>query len=154
MTQGMSQTKHPILIVEDSPDDYYAAVRGLKSAGLANNFIHCETGESALDYLFRRKHYQDDKDWVLPHLVLLDLNLPGINGGEVLEAMDDDKDLSLIPVIVLTTSDDPNDIQDSYAKGANSYICKPVDIDGFVGALKRLKDYWFEVVVLPGTRAP
>ena len=145
---------HPILIVEDSLDDYYATTRGLKSAGLANNFIHCETGEDALDYLFHRNRYADDPNWIVPHLVLLDLNLPGINGGEVLEAMENDEHLRSIPTIVLTTSDDPGDIQDSYAHGANSYICKPVDIDGFVNALKRLKDYWFEVVVLPGARTP
>lgn len=150
----MMKPEHPILIVEDSFDDYYAAKRGLTNAGLANSFIHCETGEDALDYLYKRGAYAGQDNWKLPHLILLDLNLPGIGGNDVLEQIKQDEELCQVPVIVLTTSDDPNDIEVSYQNGANSYIRKPVDLDGFISALKRLKDYWFEVVVLPGSRTP
>lgn len=143
---------HPILIVEDSFDDFYAVKRGLKRAGLANHFIHCKTGEQALDYLARRGQYADDESIVTPHMILLDLNMPGLGGLKTLEIIKSDTSLKNIPVIVLTTSDDPNDIDKCYASGANSYMQKPVNLEGFVQALKRLKDYWFEVVVLPGSR--
>ena len=147
----MNTDTHTILIVEDSPDDFYAAQRGLKKAGLANALIHVETGEQALDYLFHRGDYADGRA-KQPDLVLLDLNLPGINGNEVLVQIRAEPTLKTLPVIVLTTSDDPEDIEASYSNGANSYVRKPVDLEGFMAALARLKDYWFEVVVLPGPR--
>lgn len=146
----MNNNTHTILIVEDSPDDFYAAQRGLKKAGLANALIHAETGEQALDYLFHRGDYAGGAE--RPDLVLLDLNLPGIDGNEVLAQIRADAGLKTLPVIMLTTSDDPDDIEAAYNNGANSYVRKPVDLDGFMAALGRLKDYWFEVVVLPGPR--
>lgn len=148
----VSTKKHPILIVEDSFDDFYTVKRGLKRAGLANDFIHCETGEQALDYLSRRGQYAGDENLVTPHMILLDLNMPGLGGLQTLEIIKSDVSLKNIPVIVLTTSDDPNDIEKCYASGANSYMQKPVNLESFVQALQRLKDYWFEVVVLPGSR--
>jgi len=84
-----------------------------------------------------------------PGIVLLDINLPGLNGGEVLERIRGDDRLKLVPVIMLTTSNDERDVQMAYRLGANSYVQKPVDLDGFMAALKRLKDYWFELVILP-----
>ena len=82
-------------------------------------------------------------------MILLDLNLPGTDGREVLDEIKKDADLRSIPVIVLTTSSDSRDIEACYAAGANSYVQKPVDLAGFVTAVERLKDYWFEIVILP-----
>ncbi len=138
-----------ILLVEDSPDDALATQRAFKKAGLANPIRHCTDGDQALDYLFRRGEFTDAEANPLPGLILLDLNLPGTNGVEVLAQIKQDDTLSKIPVIVLTTSSDERDINDCYTNGANSYVVKPVDFPGFLEAIQRLTDFWFEIVVLP-----
>jgi len=141
--------QQPILLVEDSPEDYEATVRALKTAGLANPLYRCEDGDEALDFLFRRGTYTDPRTAPRPGIILLDLNLPGTDGREVLAAIKADEDLRSIPVIVLTTSTDERDIEMCYRYGANSYVKKPVDLAGFLHAIHRLRDYWFEVVILP-----
>ncbi|MBR9812364.1 response regulator [bacterium] len=146
----MNDHTHSILIVEDSPDDFYAAQRGLKKAGLANALVRAETGEQALAYLDDAVAGRNGARE--PDLILLDLNLPGIDGVDVLKAVKAKDAIKTIPVIVLTTSEDPIDIEAAYTHGASSYVRKPVDLDGFMAALARLKDYWFEVVLLPGKR--
>ena len=144
-----TRTNQPILIVEDSPEDYETAVRGLKRAGLANPIYHCVDGDDALDFLHRRGEYTNPADSPRPGIILLDLNLPGTDGREVLAEIKGDPSLKTIPVIVLTTSTDEIDIERCYQAGANSYVHKPVGLDGFMTALQRLKDYWFEIVVFP-----
>jgi two-component system response regulator len=139
----------PILLIEDSPEDYEATLRAFRRSGLKNPIHRCEDGEEALDYLFRRGRYADPASSPCPGVVLLDLNLPGTDGREVLAAIKGDERLKEIPVVVLTTSSDERDINACYRAGANSYIQKPVDIDGFVKAIERLNGYWFEVVILP-----
>ena len=139
----------PILLVEDSPEDFDMTVRSLQKAGLKNPIHHCSDGDEALDYLHRRGVYENTKNSPLPGIILLDLNMPGTDGREVLEELKKDDVLKLIPVVVLTTSGDERDIQDSYGMGANSFIQKPLDFEGFMKAMTRLNDYWFEVVVLP-----
>lgn len=141
--------QQPILLVEDSPEEYEATVRALKKAGLANPLYRCEDGDQALDYLFRRGTYTDPATAPRPGIILLDLNLPGTDGREVLTEIKADEDLRTIPVIVLTTSTDERDIDLCYRQGANSYVKKPVDLEGFLRAIQRLRDYWFEVVILP-----
>jgi CheY-like chemotaxis protein len=118
-------------------------------AGLTNPIQWCGDGEDALDYLFRRGTYSDPDSAPRPGIILLDLNLPGTDGREVLRTLKVDPMLQKIPVIVLSTSSDERDINESYRDGANSYIVKPVDLDGFIQAIQRLRDYWFEVVVMP-----
>jgi len=139
----------PILLVEDSPEDYETAVRGLKRAGFSNPVLRCEDGEEALDFLFRRGVYANSEEAARPGMILLDLNLPGTDGREVLAEIKKDPNLRTIPVIVLTTSRDARDIRTCYDAGANSYIQKPVRLDDFMKAIERLKTYWFEIVVLP-----
>ena len=139
----------PILLVEDSPEDFEATVRALRKAGLANPIRRCSDGDEALDYLFERGAYVEPGHAPRPGIVLLDLNLPGTDGREVLEEIKRHDQLCSIPVIVLTTSTDERDIARCYHSGANSYIKKPVDLDGFIRAIQRLSDYWFEVVILP-----
>ena len=138
-----------LLIVEDSPEDFEATRRALLKSGLHNGIIHCEDGDQALDYLLRRGEYADPTKSPRPGMILLDLNMPGTDGREVLAEIKRDPELRSIPVIVLTTSSDERDIEECYAAGANSYVQKPVGLEGLVDAIQRLHDYWFEIVVFP-----
>ena len=144
----MIEANKAILVVEDNPADFFATERGLRKAGLANPIVHAESGEEAMDYLLGGGKFEG-QGVQKPGIVLLDINLPGLNGGEVLERIRANEQLKMVPVIMLTTSNDERDVQMAYRLGANSYVQKPVDLDGFMAALKRLKDYWFELVILP-----
>ena len=146
---SMHTPNQPILLVEDSPEDYEATVRAFNRSGLKNPIVRCEDGDAALDYLFRRGRYAEPESSPRPGVILLDLNLPGTDGREVLQEIKRHEQLRHIPVIVLTTSTDERDVDACYQAGANSYIQKPVDMDGFIRAIERLNGYWFEVVVLP-----
>jgi CheY-like chemotaxis protein len=139
----------PILLVEDSPEDFEATLRAFKRSGLKNPIFRCEDGDDALDFLYHRGRYTDLEQAPRPGVILLDLNLPGTDGREVLTEIKKDDSLKHIPVIVLTTSNDNRDVESCYQSGANSYIQKPVDMEGFIRAIERLNGYWFEVVVLP-----
>lgn len=141
--------QQPILLVEDSPEDYEATVRALRRAGLANPILRCEDGDEALDFLHRRGRYADPATAPRPGIILLDLNLPGTDGREVLAEVKADPQLRPIPVVILTTSTDERDVERCYHAGANSYIKKPVDLDGFMRAIQRLKEFWFEIVIVP-----
>ena len=138
-----------ILMVEDSDDDFYAAQRTFQKARLFNPIRRCVTGDEAVDYLVRRGAFSDAALAPSPGIILLDLNLPGLDGRDVLRLIKENPELHRIPVIVLTTSNSEIDIEQCYADGANSYVQKPVDIQGFVLAITRLKDFWFEIAVLP-----
>ena len=135
-----------ILIVEDSPEDYEATERALRKSGLRNTIEHCNDGDEALDFLYRRGEYANARR---PGIILLDLNMPGTDGREVLQDIKHNPDLMTIPVILLTTSSDERDIDACYKAGANSYVAKPVGLENFVSAIRRLHDYWFEIVVVP-----
>lgn len=139
----------PILLVEDTPEDAETTLRAFKKAGMANPIYHCQDGDEALDFLRRRGKYIAADTAPRPGLILLDLNLPGTDGREVLHEIKGDDVLRQIPVIVLTTSADERDIQVCYRDGANSYIQKPVDFKGFLEAIQRLVDYWYQIVLLP-----
>ncbi len=139
----------PILLVEDSPEDYEATLRAFRRSGLKNPIVRCEDGDTALDYLFRRGAYAEPETSPRPGVILLDLNLPGTDGRQVLQEIKKVEGLRKIPVVVLTTSSDQRDIDACYHAGANSYIQKPVDLEGFFRAIERLNGYWFEVVILP-----
>jgi CheY-like chemotaxis protein len=139
----------PILLVEDSPEDFETTERAFRRSGLKNPIFRCSDGDEALDFLHRRGGFTDPAKSPRPGVILLDLNLPGTDGREVLSDIKADPALQQIPVIVLTTSSDDRDIDACYRAGASSYIQKPVDLDGFMKAIERLNDYWFEVVILP-----
>jgi two-component system response regulator len=136
----------PILLVEDSPEDFETTQRAFRRSGLKNPILRCADGDEALDFLFHRGSHADAPR---PGVILLDLNLPGTDGREVLSEIKGNAELKQIPVIVLTTSSDDRDVQACYQAGASSYIQKPVDVEGFMRAIERLNDYWFEVVILP-----
>lgn len=131
-----------ILLVEDNPNDAELAFRALKKYKLANNLMHVCDGEEALDFIFARGKFADRNIDDRPKLVLLDLKLPKIDGLEVLKAVKSDPRTSLIPVVVLTTSKEENDVIMSYKLGANSFIVKPVDFDKFVESVRELGYYW------------
>ena len=138
-----------ILLVEDNIDDYEATVRSFKEAHLDNPVSWCKSGRDALDYLKHEGKYLGTGLNARPALVLLDLNMPGIDGRKTLEIIKKDPELKKIPVVILTTSADERDIEQCYALGASTYIQKPVNFDGLVEAISRIKKYWFGIALLP-----
>ncbi len=142
-------TNKSLLLVEDNDVDYEHTIRAFKKANFANPVYRCIDGDEALDYLFKTGEYAPPNAPPTPGVILLDLNLPGTDGRDVLQKIKQDDNLSQIPVIVLTTSTDENDIQRCYKAGANSYIEKPVGMDGFIKAIQYLRGFWFEISVLP-----
>ena len=137
-----------LLIVEDSDEDYETTLRTLKKIGAAATISRCVDGDDALDRLFRRGVYSALGTFPLPSLILLDLNLPATDGREVLELIKRDALLKVIPVVVLTTSANPKDVEVCYRHGANSYMLKPVNLQQFTYQIKLMYDYWFGVVLL------
>lgn len=138
-----------ILVVEDSPEDYMVIRRAFQKLNMQNYLRRCENGDKALDYLYRRGEFADPNASPRPGIILLDLNLPGTDGREVLDEIKSDAQLKHIPVIVLTTSCRDSDIDSCYSAGANSYICKPNDLNGLMAAIQRLKDYWLDTAAIP-----
>lgn len=143
------QPHRPLLVVDDSPEDCESLRRILSKLGISNPVFFCTTGEQAIDYLFRSGEYVDPHTSPRPGIILLDLNLPGTSGPEVLSLIKKHESLRRIPVIVLTSSDRPADIEECYRRGANSYIQKLADLDRFRHALDTLKWFWFEQALLP-----
>lgn len=139
-----------ILLVEDNIDDYNAAMRSFKAAHLDNPVHWSSTGRDALEYLKSEGSYAQSPSRELPGLILLDLNMPGLDGRAVLESAKQNPSLKKIPIIILTTSSDERDVRQCYELGASTYIQKPVSFDGLINAIKRLKDYWFGIAILPG----
>ena len=131
-----------ILLVEDNPDDVELTRIAFAEAGIDRRLVVVRDGAEALDYLFARGRYADREPDALPAIVLLDLNLPKRDGREVLQGIRADARTRDLPVVVLTTSDEPFDIEASYALGVNSYIRKPVDFDQFVSVVKQIGLYW------------
>lgn len=137
-----------ILLVEDSPGDVRLTREALAEGKLRNNLHVVEDGEQALAYL----HRQDgDADAPRPDLILLDLNLPRVDGREVLAHIKADPDLKRIPVVVLTTSSADEDVLRVYELAANCFITKPVDLDQFMRVVRSIEEFWLTVVRLPGS---
>jgi len=131
-----------ILLVEDNADHRELVLRTLSSHKVVNNVRCVEDGQAALDYLNRRDRYTDPELNPRPHVILLDLRLPKVDGLDVLQEIKNDNELRRIPVIVLTTSDADTDKTRAYDRYVNSYLVKPVDFDGFTRLLKDLGFYW------------
>ncbi|MFC3716188.1 response regulator [Luteimonas soli] len=131
-----------ILLVEDNPDDVELTRIAFAEANVANRLEVVGDGAEALDYLFARGQYAHRDPDDLPSIVLLDLNLPKVDGREVLQAIRANEKTRGLPVVVLTTSTEPFDVEASYALGVNSYIRKPVDFEQFVWAVKQVGMYW------------
>jgi len=138
-----------ILLVEDNPEDIELTLRALKKSKLANNIVVAEDGEEALDFIFARGKYSDRSVICSPKVILLDLKLPKVSGIEVLREIKKDPRTSIIPVVILTSSTQEVDIEESYKLGANSYIVKPVNFENFIQSLRQMNDYWLVLNRLP-----
>ena len=138
-----------ILMADDDPDDRLLTADALKEARLINDIRFVENGEELLEYLRRTGKFAPPCDAPRPGLILLDLNMPRKDGRTVLKELKQDAELRTIPVVVLTTSKDDEDVYRSYDLGVNSYIVKPVTFEALVDILQTLEKYWFEIVELP-----
>ena len=131
-----------ILLVEDSPDDQELIRMAIEDGHIANEIVSVNDGAQALDYLFGRGTFAGRDVSDTPLVILLDIKLPKVNGLEVLQQLRANPQTSLIPVVMLTSSNEERDILASYENGVNSYVRKPVDFDQFTEAVKQLKFYW------------
>ncbi len=135
-----------ILLVEDNPGDVRLTQEALHDGKVRNHMIVVQDGEEAMEYL---RHVGAYAQSAHPDLILLDLNLPKMNGFEVLEEIKNDPELRRIPVVVLTTSQAEQDIMQSYDLHANAYVSKPVNLEQFILVVKSIEDFWLEIVKLP-----
>ena len=138
-----------VLLVEDNPGHAELVKRTLRDENRLITVHHADNGETALDYLFRRGRFKDPEASPKPQLVLLDLRMPKMDGMEVLSRIKSDKDLSIIPVVVLTTSDSEMDIMAAYRNRTNSYLVKPFDFNQFVELMEETKLFWLKWNHLP-----
>jgi CheY-like chemotaxis protein len=147
----MNHNSVDVLLVEDNLDDAELSIRELKKNGLANNLFHVKDGEEALDFIFASGKFESLRDINhSPKLILLDIQMPKVNGIEVLEKIKAHSATRAIPVVILTSSKEHPDIEKCYALGANSYIVKPVNFEGFAAAIKNLGFYWLLLNQQPG----
>jgi CheY-like chemotaxis protein len=137
-------TGEPVLVmlIEDNIDHAELVVRTLEDHIISNKVLHFLDGQSALDYLFRRGEFSEAKETPRPHVILLDLRLPRVDGIDVLKAIKEDADLKNIPVVVLTTSEAEKDVAKAYYNHANSYLVKPVGFEDFKKLMDDLGFYW------------
>jgi CheY-like chemotaxis protein len=133
-----------VLLVEDSPRDAEMAIDALREYHLANDIVHVRDGAEALDYLYRRGAFAD-RSATLPTVVLLDLKMPKVDGLEVLRQMKGDPTLRMVPVVVMTSSSEDQDVVTSYQLGVNAYVVKPVKFHDFVDAVKSVGGFWLAV---------
>lgn len=138
----MDQQKADILLIEDNIDDADLTIRALKKNNTVFSLIHLKDGEEALDYIFCKGNFANRDSSDLPKIIILDLKMPKIDGIEVLNRLKSDLRTKIIPVIVLTSSNQTKDIQECYRLGANSYIVKPVEFEGFVSTISNIGHYW------------
>ncbi len=138
----MADSEVEILLIEDNPNDAELAVRALTKNKIKNKLIHLNDGEIALEFLFGTGRYEGRDILKKPKVILLDLKMPKVGGIELLKKIKANDNTKNIPVVVLTSSKENPDIEQSYALGANSYIVKPVDFDNFIKAVSDIGFYW------------
>ena len=146
MEQQMFERAAEILLVEDNEDDVVLMQEGFKRSKLLVKLHHVKNGIECMDFLLKQGGY---KDAVTPDLILLDLNMPLMDGREVLEKISQNEELRHLPVVILTTSSDEKDVLEMYKLRCSSYIVKPVDFNQFQRIVSEIGDYWFTIVVLP-----
>lgn len=146
----MTMNKAPItiLMADDDDDDYVLTKKALKESKLLNTLVRVKDGEELLDYLFNRGDYEG-RETMRPGVILLDLNMPRLDGREALKVIKSTPEFVNIPIIVFTTSKAEEDIYRSYQLGSNSFITKPVTFENLITVMKTLGMYWFEIVELP-----
>jgi CheY-like chemotaxis protein len=148
------QTSEPscspvVLVIEDSDEDYEALRRALGQSSVKMQLHRCLTGQSAIDYLENSILAENTPTIPMPALILLDLNLPGMNGHRVLQAIKQNPRLQHFPTVILTTSNNPKDVEACYRSGANGYVCKAMDWKEFKVSMQTFVRYWLEIIILP-----
>jgi len=141
-----------VMLVEDNVDHAELVIRTMEEHRIANKVRHFLDGQSALDYLFHRGEYTNHHDNPLPHVILLDLRLPRLDGIDVLKTIKEDVDLKAMPVVVLTTSEAEKDVARAYYNHANSYLVKPVGFEEFKKLMDDLGFYWLGWNTHPGIK--
>lgn len=144
-----SVAAEPIFIVDDDTDDRFMAERALKKSRLSNPVMFFFDGQDVIDYLRRQGPHANESKYYKPGLILLDLNMPRMNGHETLEAIRDMDEFKTTPIVVLTTSDNEEDVSATYKLGVSGYIRKPVSLDGLIHALNTTGEFWLQVVRRP-----
>ena len=131
-----------VLLVEDNLHDAEMTIRALRKVNLANNLVHVKDGEEALEFIFAEGRFSDRQPADLPKVILLDIKMPKVDGIEVLKQLKSRESSKAIPVVIMTSSKEEQDIINSYQLGVNSYVVKPVDFEGFARAVSQLGMYW------------
>ena len=150
---GNENATKVVLLVEDNPDDRDLTLLAFKEADIPNEVVFCTDGEEALEFLFATGAHAGRDTRVMPHVILLDLKLPKVDGLEVLKRVRADERTKLIPVVVLTTSREQKDMVASYSLGANSYVRKSVDFSRFIETSRQLGLYWLVLNEAPPVHA-
>ena len=145
----MNQPMPLLLVVEDNNEDYTTLLRVFRKLAFSQRVERCANAEECFDYLYALKKYQERNETAPPLLLLLDLNLPGKDGHAILRQIKAVSSLRHIPIVIITTSTDPRDIQTCYMEGANSYLIKTVDYVVYEQTIRHFLDYWFHAVRLP-----
>jgi CheY-like chemotaxis protein len=146
MTEKLNK---PLLVVEDSNEDFKMLQRLMRRMAVQNPIYRCTNGDEVLDFLYQEESSQNPSGTPKPSVILLDLNLPGIDGREILERLKQDICFKKIPIVVFTTSSNPKDIEFCYQKGANGYLVKPMDAQELQKTVQAFVDYWLESNTLP-----
>jgi len=149
MSQGVRIKKNHILLVEDNPTDELLTIEALKEHHIPIDIVVARNGAEALDYIFGEGKYAERKSVELPSFILLDLKLPKVSGLTVLKKIRSDKRTRIVPVVILTSSKEEQDMVESYTLGANRYIQKPVNYQEFSRVAEQLGVYWFTLNQLP-----
>ncbi|MBE9007789.1 response regulator [Fortiea sp. LEGE XX443] len=139
----------PLLVVEDSNEDFKMLQRLMQRMAVQNPIYRCTNGDEVLDFLYQEESSQNPNGASKPSVILLDLNLPGIDGRDLLERLKQDMSFKKIPIVIFTTSSNPKDIEFCYQKGANGYLVKPMDAQELQKTVQAFVEYWLERNTLP-----
>ncbi|MBW4560141.1 MAG: response regulator [Mojavia pulchra JT2-VF2] len=139
----------PLLVVEDSNEDFRMLQRLMRRLAVQNPIYRCTNGDEVLDFLYRNENNENSHLPPRPSIILLDLNLPGIDGRDILERLKQDRSFKKIPIVVFTTSSNPKDIELCYQKGANGYLVKPMDAQELQKTIQAFVAYWLETNIPP-----
>lgn len=144
-----TRPNQPLLVAEDSNEDFKMLQRLMRRMTVQNPIYRCKTGDEVLDFLYQAGDYQSPAQAPRPSVILLDLNLPGIDGRDVLERLKQDISFREIPIVVFTTSANPKDIELCYQRGANGYLIKPMDASELEKTVQAFVEYWLEANMPP-----
>lgn len=145
----LTKRDEPLLVVEDSNEDFTMLQRLMRRMAVQNPIYRCTTGDEVLDFLYQDRNYQQPNVATRPRAILLDLNLPGIDGRNILVQLKQDRSFKEIPIIVFTTSSSPTDIEFCYEQGANGYLVKPMNSNELQKTIQAFVDFWLEANTPP-----